>query len=948
MLMPMLRKLLLSHFKNSHITLFFLLIFPFNVLSQSIELGDIVVVSVNSGLESTLDVIPLINLEKGTEINLTNKRWDDKSKEFYDEGEILKYTLETDIEKGSVYRFSDLMDLDPLQDHIYIYTEDQESIGLIYGIYWDSKPNRIFRRSKAEEVTAVLKDENAFVELSNSGNHQYFVKNGASGTKNMLLSFVSEPAHWNSKDETFSLFGTSFQLLKAPVVQFDEVRSTFDERKKEIVVNVAIYEHDGSELYVAVRFDENASTLSDEELNTQQIKWFNFEGLKGSAVFDMKFQIHDDDEYEETELAVFMLDSLSKGSYGDFRFHNSFLRDDDLPKVEIVSLVSIPSNQTIGDANFDGVINSKDDQYVIIQNKEKVNVNIRGWKVNSPKTAHEFINDVILEPNDIVTLFGGGRPDSILFTNRKVFTASEGGLNLSAKGGKVRLFNERGNLVTEKSYAANLVEEEESETIVSRVSTVNSSPVAELSKIQIDGVQVSASEEIQTIDLKLPEEEGWHLLPTNLLEYIPQLESQIYYWSIDSLNYQLAQQINYSVNPVSLIFVNESIADSLKNRTYAMDEVTIDDNFEWLISFRDQNENEFMDPAESINPLSNPTNTPISSSSLINYLSEVLLIEKDHLEIYINNPKMGHNNLLEANANDLIQPFSTFWLKSDEFLEESLVNVNLERLLNYANTDELIDEPLESGKFGFEFSSDSVSTNFSITFIQSDSIIVEKNLESLKILEVFENGIDVYGMINGESISAISIPYNFDELIEIPLELYSDEAYELDLKVSEWQDLPFGVRIQLVDLNRGDLIEFDEDLDMRLDFDYFEKAEFFESDLPQNIKREYGRYLLRILPEGYIDPNEETELPEELELYQNYPNPFNPITTISFYLPESNEVKLAVYNVVGQPVATLISGELSAGEHQVEWDATQRPSGIYIYQLEVGNKIMTRKMTLVK
>ena len=53
-----------------------------------------------------------------------------------------------------------------------------------------------------------------------------------------------------------------------------------------------------------------------------------------------------------------------------------------------------------------------------------------------------------------------------------------------------------------------------------------------------------------------------------------------------------------------------------------------------------------------------------------------------------------------------------------------------------------------------------------------------------------------------------------------------------------------------------------------------------------------------------------------------------------------------MFNVVGQPIAVLEEGTLNAGEYQYEWNATGYPSGMYIYQLEVGNKVMTRKMTL--
>jgi hypothetical protein len=80
-------------------------------------------------------------------------------------------------------------------------------------------------------------------------------------------------------------------------------------------------------------------------------------------------------------------------------------------------------------------------------------------------------------------------------------------------------------------------------------------------------------------------------------------------------------------------------------------------------------------------------------------------------------------------------------------------------------------------------------------------------------------------------------------------------------------------------------------------------------------------------------------VPSAYALHTNYPNPFNPGTTISFDLPEASAVKLSVYNILGQHVATLVDGDVAAGYKSVEWNATNDngvnlPSGIYIYRLE--------------
>jgi PKD repeat protein len=95
------------------------------------------------------------------------------------------------------------------------------------------------------------------------------------------------------------------------------------------------------------------------------------------------------------------------------------------------------------------------------------------------------------------------------------------------------------------------------------------------------------------------------------------------------------------------------------------------------------------------------------------------------------------------------------------------------------------------------------------------------------------------------------------------------------------------------------------------------------------------------------------EIPTSFGLLQNYPNPFNPETSISFQLPEPAAVRLALYNPVGQEVRVLAEGRKPAGVHTVVWDGRDRreervPSGVYIYRLEAGNRVLYRKMLLLQ
>jgi hypothetical protein len=86
----------------------------------------------------------------------------------------------------------------------------------------------------------------------------------------------------------------------------------------------------------------------------------------------------------------------------------------------------------------------------------------------------------------------------------------------------------------------------------------------------------------------------------------------------------------------------------------------------------------------------------------------------------------------------------------------------------------------------------------------------------------------------------------------------------------------------------------------------------------------------------------------KFDLAQNFPNPFNPSTKIDFDVPQSGLVKLTVYNVIGQEVAELINTTVSAGQHEVTFNASSLPSGAYFYKLQQGNSVMVKKMLVMK
>ncbi|MGH7493499.1 MAG: SBBP repeat-containing protein [bacterium] len=88
--------------------------------------------------------------------------------------------------------------------------------------------------------------------------------------------------------------------------------------------------------------------------------------------------------------------------------------------------------------------------------------------------------------------------------------------------------------------------------------------------------------------------------------------------------------------------------------------------------------------------------------------------------------------------------------------------------------------------------------------------------------------------------------------------------------------------------------------------------------------------------------------PAGFVLEQNAPNPFNPVTTIQFAVPHASQVKLKVYNLAGQEVATLVDQPLAPGVHRINWDASRLVSGVYIYRLEAEGSVQTKRLLLMK
>ncbi|RMD94493.1 MAG: T9SS C-terminal target domain-containing protein, partial [Calditrichaeota bacterium] len=131
----------------------------------------------------------------------------------------------------------------------------------------------------------------------------------------------------------------------------------------------------------------------------------------------------------------------------------------------------------------------------------------------------------------------------------------------------------------------------------------------------------------------------------------------------------------------------------------------------------------------------------------------------------------------------------------------------------------------------------------------------------------------------------------------------------------------------------------------------------FETIYPESSRDQVMKAVLEFFQgiATVVEASSGDALPGEFELAQNYPNPFNPSTTIEFTLKNSTpqRVRLTIYNLLGQEVVTLVDEKRPAGSYRVRWDGRDKsgklvPSGVYLYRLQVGNQIKSRKMSFIR
>lgn len=218
----------------------------------------------------------------------------------------------------------------------------------------------------------------------------------------------------------------------------------------------------------------------------------------------------------------------------------------------------------------------------------------------------------------------------------------------------------------------------------------------------------------------------------------------------------------------------------------------------------------------------------------------------------------------------------------------------------------------------------------------------------------------VYDLVGGTFLTPLTAPWTTSEVFSggtwnggiIPVELASFTASVIGNEVSLiWQTATevnnSGFSVERKSANT----EFEEIGFVPGFGSTTEPKSYSFSD--QNLENSIYTYRLKQVDfDGTFEYSNEVEVdvnvPATFSLEQNYPNPFNPSTNIKYSVPEAGNVKLSVYNLVGEEVAVLVNGYTDAGQFEVSFDASNLSSGVYLYKLQSANSVITKKMTLLK
>ncbi len=298
----------------------------------------------------------------------------------------------------------------------------------------------------------------------------------------------------------------------------------------------------------------------------------------------------------------------------------------------------------------------------------------------------------------------------------------------------------------------------------------------------------------------------------------------------------------------------------------------------------------------------------------------------------------------------LIAPFQGFWVKANASSPDLRVTTDAKTTGGTFLRKEFL-EFEDPPTFSLKLTSGELEKQ-TVFMFSEDASVNKDNFDAFELAPFSTTRLEIFSTLpNGTSLAINNLPAELRNRYLIPIHIngYKEGVPikdNFELRAVNADDIPDEWLVLLIDNETGNEINL---LDQEV-FEFFHTtAKRFkplsplEMDTPVQIAREKARFTLKITTEEI-----EASIPQAIFLEQNYPNPFNPSTTINFGLDIDAYVTLEVFDILGRKVQTIVDESLNAGTYSRTFDARSLASGIYIYRLSTQNKVVTRRMTLIK
>ncbi len=319
------------------------------------------------------------------------------------------------------------------------------------------------------------------------------------------------------------------------------------------------------------------------------------------------------------------------------------------------------------------------------------------------------------------------------------------------------------------------------------------------------------------------------------------------------------------------------------------------------------------------------------------------------------------NGITGTLDNGLIAPWQGFWVKANAINPSLILNDSTRTGGGILRKQ----APVPEIKFTL---TDSMLSSNAIVLFHEQASIHKDALDAYKLKPLSADYLSLYTKLeDGSGLDINALPIRLEESLTIPLD-FDGSSLPGNLELA-WalKSLPEGMSIILVDtemdietdLTKASNYTFTTDTKIKLvktqniapsqDELVLPNHGIFSSEVVKAKSADStSRFLVKISTSTSVAVEPVSNLPREIELDQNYPNPFNPSTTINFAVPEQATVKLEVFDLLGRKVTELLNEAKSAGRYSINFDASRLASGLYIYRLQIGSSILTKKMTLIK